>query len=235
MQDVDFGAAMKPKKRQMAKFLTPAGHPYDLEGVKDKILAYTQQLDAIFEQAQVHEVSDEQSLVKAVEMGTKVKDLWKKIEEVRKQEIQEPNGFVKSVNTFAKVFQDRLVNIEKMFKKKVADYQYHRELERREAERKAREEAEKLQKQLDKEAKKKGVEPVKVGEMVLPEAPKVTRTETGASHQRLHWTFEVVDAEKIPREYLVPDEKKIRQAVAMGLREIPGVKIFEKASTVFRT
>lgn len=234
MKQVDFGAAMKPQNKAKTKYLTPA-HPYDLDPIKDKILVYTKQIDKMFETADLHKVSDEQSLVKAVQMGTSAKDLWKKIEEVRKRETQEPNEFVKSVNSFAKIFQERLKNIENMIKRKVGDYNYHKELERREQERKAREEAERLQAQLDKEAKEKGVESVKVGEPVMPEPEKVTRTETGASHQRLHWTFEIVNADKVPREYLVPDEKKIRQAVGMGIREIPGVKIYEKASTVFRT
>jgi len=234
MKQVDFGAAMKPQKRNVIT-RTALQAVYDVEGVKDKILAYTRELDKMFEAAQVLDVTDEPSLVKAVEMGTKAKGLWNKIEQVRKEEIKEPNEFVKSINSFAKIFQERLRNIENMVKKKVADFEYHRELKRREEERKAREEQERLQAQIDKEAKEKGVESVKVGEVVMPEPEKVTRTESGASHQRLHWTFEIEDESKIPREYLIPDEKKIRQAVAMGLREIPGVKIFEKSSTVFRT
>ncbi len=42
------------------------------------------------------------------------------------------------------------------------------------------------------------------------------------------WDFEVTNAAEVPREYLVPDEKKIRQAVKDGVRAIPGVNIFEK-------
>lgn len=37
--------------------------------------------------------------------------------------------------------------------------------------------------------------------------------------------FEVVDPMQVPRAYLVPDEKLIRQAVSNGANEIPGVKI----------
>lgn len=42
------------------------------------------------------------------------------------------------------------------------------------------------------------------------------------------WDFEIVNPLMVPRDYLMPDEKKIRQAVKDGVREIPGVKIFEK-------
>lgn len=39
---------------------------------------------------------------------------------------------------------------------------------------------------------------------------------------------EVVDKELVPREYLVPDVKAIREAYAKGTREIPGLKITEE-------
>lgn len=47
---------------------------------------------------------------------------------------------------------------------------------------------------------------------------------------RTDWDFEIADAALIPREYLIPDEKKIRGVVkAMrGATTIPGVRSFEK-------
>ena len=46
---------------------------------------------------------------------------------------------------------------------------------------------------------------------------------------RKRWTFEITDATKIPREYLVPDEKKIRKIVeAMGAEtKIDGVRAYQ--------
>jgi hypothetical protein len=43
------------------------------------------------------------------------------------------------------------------------------------------------------------------------------------------WMFEIVDRNAIPREFLMPDDKKIRQYVkAMkGAGEIPGIRIYE--------
>lgn len=42
------------------------------------------------------------------------------------------------------------------------------------------------------------------------------------------WTFEVIDAAKVPREYLMVDEQKIRAAVDVSqVREIPGVRIYQ--------
>lgn len=44
------------------------------------------------------------------------------------------------------------------------------------------------------------------------------------------WTYEIINEAEIPREYLIPDEKKIN-AVVKAMKnniEIPGIKIFKK-------
>ena len=44
------------------------------------------------------------------------------------------------------------------------------------------------------------------------------------------WDFEILDEKLIPREYLIPDEQKIRQIVkaTKGELNIPGIKIFKR-------
>ena len=61
------------------------------------------------------------------------------------------------------------------------------------------------------------------------------RTESGTlAYQVKNWKFEIVDADIVPRQYLTVDEKKIREAVDMGLRDLPGVNIYEHTETRFR-
>ena len=48
-------------------------------------------------------------------------------------------------------------------------------------------------------------------------------------------TFEITNEAEVPREYCKPDPSSIRQAVQMGTRDMPGVRIFEDLTTVFRT
>lgn len=48
------------------------------------------------------------------------------------------------------------------------------------------------------------------------------------------WTFEVQDINQIPREYTQVDEKKIREAIAAGERNIPGVRIYQDESITLR-
>lgn len=48
------------------------------------------------------------------------------------------------------------------------------------------------------------------------------------------WTFEVQNLSQVPREYLMLDEQKIRQAIREGQRDISGLSIFQKQQTVYR-
>lgn len=59
------------------------------------------------------------------------------------------------------------------------------------------------------------------------EMTKGLRTDSGAVSERQHWTFQVVDDTKIPREYMTPDLLQIGKEVRAGiLRELPGVHIY---------
>ena len=48
------------------------------------------------------------------------------------------------------------------------------------------------------------------------------------------WDFEVIDAQAIPRVYLMINEQAIRAAIKGGTRDIAGVRIFQKSSAVVR-
>jgi hypothetical protein len=59
-----------------------------------------------------------------------------------------------------------------------------------------------------------------------------------ASHStdgvRMVWSFEVENLSTVPRDFLMLDEQKIRNAIRTGIREIPGIKIYQKQQTVYR-
>lgn len=51
---------------------------------------------------------------------------------------------------------------------------------------------------------------------------------------QLKWTFEIVDRNQVPNGYWIIDEGAIKTDIAKGVREIPGVRIYEEAITTFR-
>jgi len=48
------------------------------------------------------------------------------------------------------------------------------------------------------------------------------------------WKFKVDDLEKVTREFLMIDEKKVKESIKMGIRKIEGVDIFVKTEYTMR-
>lgn len=226
-----------PAKDVEPLFNPPAERdPYDLAPIRAQFAAYSQAIDNMVAVSVNHQVTDDESLKEAITLAGNATILNKEIDRERKEILDAPNRFAKAVNSFCKEFQTRLDTIAGGLKKKIADHQYRMEIARRKAEADAREAAEKLQEKVNAEAAEAGVPAPIVAAPVLPDQGTVTRAESGTSaFVRKEWTFEITDPAAIPREYLIPDERRIREAVRMGIREIAGVKIFEKSSTVLRT
>ncbi|MFA5377585.1 MAG: hypothetical protein WC455_17675 [Dehalococcoidia bacterium] len=207
----------------------------DLDTVRPKFDDYRTEAVRIAAEAKALTVQDQESLNIAVMLGGNAKKIGKAIDVQRKGIILEPSEFVKGVNGICKAITDQLDEAERTAKGKINQYQARVLMEQRERQKKADEEARNLQEAVNKEAKEKGIEAPVVVAPVVQSAPKVTRTESGSASQRKVWSFEIVDGDKIPREYLIIESQKIRDAIKMGVREIPGVRIFEETKTIFRT
>ena len=51
---------------------------------------------------------------------------------------------------------------------------------------------------------------------------------------QMKWTFAIVDPNQVPNGYWIIDEGAIKADIANGIRDIPGVRIYEEAITTFR-
>lgn len=51
---------------------------------------------------------------------------------------------------------------------------------------------------------------------------------------QMKWTFDIIDPNQVPNGYWIIDEASIRTDIANGVRQIPGVRIYEEAVTIFR-
>lgn len=60
------------------------------------------------------------------------------------------------------------------------------------------------------------------------EAPRGIKTDTATTGLVERWTFRVVDESKVPREFLVVSDQKVRQAIATGVRGIEGLEIYSE-------
>ena len=81
-------------------------------------------------------------------------------------------------------------------------------------------------------AKAGEIEPI-VAPLPQPQAT-IRSTQGHVISIKSHWVHRIVNAELVPKEYWVIDEGLIREAVRKGLREIPGVEIWDEGSVAHR-
>jgi hypothetical protein len=64
--------------------------------------------------------------------------------------------------------------------------------------------------------------------MIPDEPQQTTRTQSGAKATfKKRWVWEVINTDEVPREFLCIDEAAVKKAIAMGVRDIPGIRIYQ--------
>lgn len=180
-------------------------------------------------------VKNEKTNELIVMVGNKAKNVRQAMETRGKKIIGPAKEFVDGVRGKINKYTSVLKAIEASAKRKSGEHQYRVELERRKQDEEIRKANVELQKKLDAEAEKSGIEAPKVEAMPMPKQDKVVRTENGSSsHIRKKWKPTIVDPDKVDRKYCEPSLKKLQVAVDMGARELAGCEVKEEISTVFR-
>jgi len=197
-------------------------------------------------------VQDQESLTAANAFLQDIKRMAAQIAATFDPQIATAHKLHRSLIEEKKKFTDPLDLAEKLVKPKIAAYLVEQERIKREAAEKrakAEEDARKLAEKAVAKAEKleekgepekaaavieqafKTVEAITDAAPVVPEAP-----ETNGLSLRTEWKFVITDVNKIPREYMVPDEVAIRRVVK-ALKDkanIPGVRVYSEAALTQR-
>ena len=72
-----------------------------------------------------------------------------------------------------------------------------------------------------------------VKEDITPVVKPVPFSVNDTTKVQKRWTYEIEDSSVIPRQYMVVDGPAITRAIRDGVRDIPGVKIFQKETAIF--
>lgn len=223
-----------------------------LDSLKAEILVFVQPTLAI-------KVTDRESQEKALTTGKLVKEFAKRVEARRRELVGPLNDQVKEINEYAKSITVPLDASEAHIKAQLRAHEIELERIRQEEIRKAEEvrkkaEAEAAAKLTAEREEAEGLAMFAAPKEAAQEIARVDAAEarvtksiekdharavkaaesnrvSGASRP---WVHEVEDSNLVPREFLVVDEKKIREFIRAGGREIPGVKIFQDVRVSFR-
>jgi hypothetical protein len=150
----------------------------------------------------------------AAKLCKQIKKGVKEIQEVTKPIISEAHKKHKDLKLAENVLIDPLKEAEKELKEKIGEYTSEK-LKRQEE----------LQKRLEKEAEENG-----------DLAPAVTMSKTKGFYQVTEYGFEVLDITKIPIEYLMVNESKLKDVIKAhkGEVKIAGIKVTSSKSNRLR-
>ncbi len=132
----------------------------------------------------------------------------------------------KRIDAFFNQFKDKIILIEKGLRRKLSDYKMEQLRESREAEA----ERLKIARQEVKDAEEENREVKNIQLPTVPDKPKAIVTSAGKIANKTVWKFEIIEEKKVPKKYMSVDEKKLREAVKKGEREIAGLRIYEDIS-----
>lgn len=192
---------------------------------------------------------------RAMLSGKKIKMLEKAIEDKRKLLVAPLNNEVKTINAYAAQIMEPLKGAESHLKKELIKWEGYLEAQRIEASKGL--EAERKQKEAELAAKEKEQKALEelfgaddsfeaeqqcakderekfLNEKALVDTQKqIEQARVKGTHKV--WSFEVLDPNLVPRNFCTPVDALIRASVKSGVRDIPGVRIFEETKMTMRS
>lgn len=222
-----------------------------LISVEDQALLETtkERFVAIIESAKNFVVADDDGLERATDMVKVIKNGKSHLEKRRKELVGPYNEQVKTINNTFKKIGEMADGATSTLSSQMT--QYHLQVEvrlRKEEEDRRKLEAEKLKSQEEELREKAALENQDVeAEMekvqerqselagpIIATPKSVSRGDFGSSSVRKTWTFDLKDITKVPARYLQLNEKAVRNAIGVGIRNIAGLEIFQKSTTIVR-
>ncbi|RTL07342.1 hypothetical protein EKK58_02185 [Candidatus Dependentiae bacterium] len=179
-------------------------------------------------------VWDHDSYNQAADLAKFISEALKTVESERKRITQPQNEALKATNAMFKKLADPLDSALSVIKGKILKYKMDED-------RRAREE---LERQKEEQRAKIAaaalagqpaiIEAVENLAAIAPVPTTAARGGFGSVSTMKRWTFEVVDISKVPGELMVLDSVKVNAWIKSGIKEIPGLKIFQVETAVVR-
>lgn len=182
-------------------------------------------------------INSNETLETAKNLAKTAKKVESLIEDKRKEITAPILAEKKKIDDFAKAITNDLNKAMTGLRSQILSFEKKLEQERLAEARRLEEEKRKLEESLREAAKKGEIENrnddaqklVELKDMVHSASNNVT-----SNAIRKIWTHDVVDLNLVPREYMMIDERKIKDAITAGIREIPGINIYQKETLVLK-
>lgn len=218
--------------------------PFDPSFIPAIFKPFHAEIDRMANTAQAARVTTDEELETVTLLTNQTKQLEKAIEKTRVQE-KEPYLKVTSVlDSETKGLKDRLLQIKKHLDGLITPFLQKKEAERRDAERKAQAERDRIQKELDDKAqkereaaadearkkaeaeglsKKQAEEAAKQAAAMVEDAPVIVmdapaetkvQTEAGSAKIKDEWTFEIMNCAGLPTAAYIARNEQVKAALS---------------------
>ena len=151
--------------------------------------------------------------------------LKKAVEEKRKEYVGPLNAHVDAINGAFKLLTGPLGSADKTARDKVTAFMVEQQRRQREAEEINRQKEELARKEA---ALNHGEITVDTTPVEVPHTARLNRGEIGTSGLSANWTYEIIDPDALPREYMMPDDAMLK-AVAKkhhDSKKVAGVRFY---------
>lgn len=208
--------------------------------MSNEIEKVTTEALTIIDEAQTMVIIDNEGLEIAGSLLLGIKDLRKKIAETFDPIIDKAHKAHKEAIAQKKKTEAPLVEAERIIKPKMGKYREQQERERQAEIRRQEELARKIMEEqqiqdaveADLSGNKEEAEAILNDDLLPAPIPKVDEPmKPEGIAFRPSWTFEIIDANKIPRNYMIPNEKLIGSTVRLmkdkvaAEKTIPGIRV----------
>jgi hypothetical protein len=183
------------------------------------------------EQAERAVIDSDEANEKAASLLSMIKGAFNKAEEERRALTDPLNAVIKNLNKrYKDTLTGPLATAEAVIKSKITEYLQRKRAEAEAAAAALREKAERARSEGRKEALINQAEAA----LVAGSERTVRGIYGGTASLRKRWVFDVAELDVVPREFLMVDGDKVRDAIKNGVRDIPGIKIYQEETVAAR-
>lgn len=178
-------------------------------------------------------ITSQESVAQAAEYLQVIARKAKALEEQRTALVKPLNDHVASINDLFRVLGKPFKDARDILGGKVLAW---KRLKDKEAE------VERARKEAEEKAERERLAALNPATPAAPEAPELPRPAArvektlnvpGLSTKK-EWKYRVVDFAKVPKDYLAIDALAVQTAIRLGLRDIPGLEIYQEESLAVR-
>jgi hypothetical protein len=172
----------------------------------------------------------------AANISGDLQELTKKVKKKCEDFLEPYKKVASAINGAKKRIIDAATQAKTIVNQKIFQYKKQEEINQAKQQKIINEQAASLQKKLNVQAKELKIEAPTVAPIKAPKPVAIVRGSTGASvYGRKGWKCEIIDPGLVMREYCLPSQTLLNQAVKMGVRKTPGCRIYEDETPVTRS